>query len=94
MLGNVDVRQVNLAFKVGGLLGSRCHEHRRGMSPREAVELLIAGIALKAGLFRTAAEDATIVPHLSSSIVMMAIVTTVVSPIILKRSFVPIPAKK
>ena len=59
-----------------------------GMSPRGAVELVIAGIALKAGLFATAEGEPTIVNHLFSSVVMMAVVTTVLSPIILKRSFV------
>jgi Kef-type K+ transport system membrane component KefB len=58
-----------------------------GMSPRGAVELVIAGIALKAGLFATANGEPTIVNHLFSSVVMMAVVTTVLSPIILKRLF-------
>ncbi|MGI9385136.1 MAG: cation:proton antiporter, partial [Methyloligellaceae bacterium] len=58
-----------------------------GMSPRGAVELVIAGIALKAGLFETAGGAPTIVNHLFSAVVIMAIVTTVLSPIILKRSF-------
>ncbi len=58
-----------------------------GMSPRGAVELVIAGIALKAGLFATGDGEPTIVNHLFSSVVMMAVVTTVLSPIILKRSF-------
>jgi Kef-type K+ transport system membrane component KefB len=58
-----------------------------GMSPRGAVELVIAGIALKAGLFATGDGEPTIVNHLFSSVVMMAVVTTVLSPIILKRLF-------
>ena len=58
-----------------------------GMSPRGAVELVIAGIALKAGLFVTGDGEPTIVNHLFSSVVMMAVVTTVLSPLILKRSF-------
>lgn len=58
-----------------------------GMSPRGAVELVIAGIALKAGLFTTGDGEPTIVNHLFSSVVMMAVVTTVISPIILKRLF-------
>lgn len=58
-----------------------------GMSPRGAVELVIAGIALKAGLFDTADGEPTIVDYLFSSVVIMAVVTTVLSPIILRRSF-------
>lgn len=55
-----------------------------GMSPRGAVELVIAGIALKAGLF---VGDSVVVAHLFSAVVIMAVVTTVVSPIILSRVF-------
>ena len=55
-----------------------------GMSPRGAVELVIAGIALKAGLL---AGDSKIVTHLFSAVVIMSVVSTVVSPIILARVF-------
>jgi len=55
-----------------------------GMSPRGAVELVIAGIALKAGLF---AGDSLIVTHLFSAVVIMSVVSTVASPIILARVF-------
>ncbi len=55
-----------------------------GMSPRGAVELVIAGIALKAGLL---AGDSEIVTNLFSAIVIMAVVSTVASPIILARVF-------
>ncbi len=58
-----------------------------GMSPRGAVELVIAGIALKAGLFATADGEPTLASYLFSAVVLMAVVTTVLSPIILKRSF-------
>lgn len=58
-----------------------------GMSPRGAVELVIAGIALKAGLFATADGEPTLASHLFSAIVLMAVVTTILSPIILKQSF-------
>ena len=54
------------------------------MSPRGAVELVIAGIALKAGLFATGGG---VVPNLFSSVVVMAVVTTLVSPILLSRMF-------
>ena len=55
-----------------------------GMSPRGAVELVIAGIALKAGLL---AGDSKIVTHLFSAVVIMSVVSTVVSSIILARVF-------
>jgi len=54
------------------------------MSPRDAVELVISGIALKAGLL---AGDSKIVTHLFSAVVIMSVVSTVVSPIILARVF-------
>ena len=55
-----------------------------GMSPRGAVELVIAGIALKSGLF---AAGGGIVTNMFSAVVVMAVVTTAVSPIILSRVF-------
>lgn len=58
-----------------------------GMSPRGAVELVIAGIALKAGLFDKAISDSAVVQNLFSAVVIMAVATTVISPIILKRVF-------
>jgi Kef-type K+ transport system membrane component KefB len=58
-----------------------------GMSPRGAVELVIAGIALKAGLFDTVGVAEPVVENLFSAVVVMAVVTTVLSPIILKRVF-------
>ncbi len=60
-----------------------------GMSPRGAVELVIAGIALKAGLFETGDAPSSIVDNLFSAVVIMAVVTTVVSPIVLRRTFPP-----
>ncbi len=55
-----------------------------GMSPRGAVELVIAGIALQAGLF---VAEGGIVTQLFSAVVIMSVVTTVVSPIVLGRVF-------
>jgi Kef-type K+ transport system membrane component KefB len=55
-----------------------------GMSPRGAVELVIAGVALNAGLF---ASGGGIVKHIFSAVIIMSVVTTVVSPIILARVF-------
>jgi Kef-type K+ transport system membrane component KefB len=56
-----------------------------GMSGRGAVELIIAGVALEAGLFMQPSPPGAIVESLFSSVVIMAIVTTVVAPIVLRK---------
>ena len=55
-----------------------------GMSGRGAVELIIAGVALEAGLFLQPDPPGAIVNGLFSAIVIMAIVTTVATPIALR----------
>ena len=55
-----------------------------GMSARGAVELVIAGIALDAGMFDMPNGGSRIGESLFSSIVIMAVVTTLMVPIILK----------
>ena len=55
-----------------------------GMSGRGAVELIIAGVALEAGLFRHPDPPGAIIEGLFSAIVIMAIVTTVATPIALR----------
>lgn len=55
-----------------------------GMSARGAVELVIAGIALDAGLFDVPSGDSQIPENLFSSIVIMAVVTTLIVPVLLK----------
>jgi len=55
-----------------------------GMSGRGAVELIIAGIALEAGLFLQPTPPGVIVQSLFSAIVIMAVVTTVATPIALR----------
>ena len=55
-----------------------------GMSGRGAVELIIAGVALEAGLFLQPDPPGLIVKSLFSAIVIMAIVTTVATPIALR----------
>jgi Kef-type K+ transport system membrane component KefB len=51
------------------------------MSSRGAVELIIAGIALRAGLFDRGEQVSPIIDNLFSSIVLVAIFTTIASPI-------------
>lgn len=55
-----------------------------GMSGRGAVELIIAGVALEAGLFMQPDPPGLIVQSLFSAIVIMAIVTTVATPVALR----------
>lgn len=56
-----------------------------GMSARGAVELIVAGVALQAGLFLQPSPTPVIVESLFSAIVIMALVTTVLTPILLRR---------
>ncbi len=58
-----------------------------GMSARGAVELVIADIALKAGLFDSLGVVSPVVENVFSSIVIMAVLTTIVTPILLKRIY-------
>jgi Kef-type K+ transport system membrane component KefB len=55
-----------------------------GMSGRGAVELIVAGVALQAGLFSQPVPTPAIVESLFSSIVIMALVTTVLTPVFLR----------
>lgn len=54
-----------------------------GMSARGAVELVIADIALRSGLFTKPDPAPPVVEHLFSAIVLMAVVTTLAPPLIL-----------
>ncbi len=55
-----------------------------GMSGRGAVELIIAGVALREGLFLVPDPPPPIVSSLFSAVVIMAVVTTVLTPILLR----------
>ena len=54
-----------------------------GMSGRGAVELIVAGVALQAGLFAVPTPVPAIVESLFSAIVIMALVTTVLTSVLL-----------
>ncbi len=54
-----------------------------GMSGRGAVELIVAGIALDAGLFLHPQSPPAVISGLFSAVVLMALVTTVVTPVVL-----------
>lgn len=58
-----------------------------GMSARGAVELVIADIALRAGMFSPPGIVSPVLKNLFSAVVIMAIVTTVATPILLKRIY-------
>lgn len=55
-----------------------------GMSGRGAVELIIANLALQAGLFNQPSPPPPILAHMFSAVVIMAVVTTVATPILLR----------
>jgi Kef-type K+ transport system membrane component KefB len=55
-----------------------------GMSARGAVELIIADIALRAGLFTHPEPLPAIVANLFSAVVIMAVVTTLLTPLLLR----------
>jgi Kef-type K+ transport system membrane component KefB len=56
-----------------------------GMSARGAVELVIADIALRAGLFAQPDPPPPVVAYLFSAVVIMALTTTLVAPLLLRR---------
>ncbi len=56
-----------------------------GMSARGAVELVIISIAYQAGLFTQLDNGEPVIAHLFSSLILMAVVTTLLTPIILRR---------
>ena len=58
-----------------------------GMSSRGAVELVVADIALKGGVFIQYGAISPVITHLFSAIVFMAIVTTLVTPALLKAIY-------
>lgn len=58
-----------------------------GMSARGAVELVIADIALQAGMFAPPGVTSPLLDHLFSAVVIMAVLTTVATPILLKRVY-------
>ncbi len=62
-----------------------------GMSARGAVELVIADIALEAGLFDVVPGSAPVVEHIFSAVVIMAVLTTLVTPMLLSRIYSRIP---
>jgi len=58
-----------------------------GMSARGAVELVLADIALKAGILSLPGVVSPILSNLFSAVVIVAIVTTVATPVLLKQIY-------
>lgn len=56
-----------------------------GMSARGAVELIIADIALRAGLFDHPDPPPDVVRYMFSAVVLMALITTLITPIALQQ---------
>lgn len=58
-----------------------------GMSARGAVELIVADIALRAGLFEHPDPPPPVVAQMFSAVVIVAVVTTVAIPIAMRQIF-------
>jgi Kef-type K+ transport system membrane component KefB len=80
----VAARAIGLTRRESAAVGA-------GMSTRGAVELVIADVALEAGLFEVVPGTAPTVEYMFSAVVVMAVVTTLVSPVLLKRIYLRIP---
>lgn len=75
-----------LAARWAGMSAAEASMVGIGMSGRGAVELIIANLALQAGLFSRPDPPPPILAHMFSAIVIMAVVTTVLAPILLRRA--------
>ncbi len=86
---------VSAAF-FGKLLGSGMPAFAVGFTPRQsfgigtamsargAVELIIAGIAMEAGLFTHPSPPPPVIEYLFSAVVIMALFTTLITPIVMR----------
>ncbi len=73
-----------LPARWSGLSGRDSLAVGTGMSVRGAVELIVADVALEAGLFAQPDPAPPEVAHLFSAVVIMALVMTLVAPIVLR----------
>lgn len=93
----IFVMLIVLAAFLGKLIGAGLPAWLVGIAPREslvigtamsargAVELIVASIALQAGLFRQPAPAPPEVAYLFSATVIMALATTIVAPLIMRQ---------
>jgi Kef-type K+ transport system membrane component KefB len=78
------VAGAGLGARLAGLSGATSLVVGFAMNARGAVELIIADVALKAGLFDVPDPPPPQVAHLFSAVVIMALVTTLMTPLALK----------
>lgn len=74
-----------LAARAAGFATRQATAIGAAMNARGAVEIIIAGIALRAGLFDHPQPTPPVIEYLFSAIVIMAIVTTLATPFLLQR---------
>lgn len=79
------VAGAGLAARLTGLSNRESLLVGGAMNARGAVELIIADVALKAGLFEHPSPPPPEVAHLFGAVVIMAIATTLITPLLLKR---------
>ncbi|PLX99648.1 MAG: cation:proton antiporter [Desulfuromonas sp.] len=73
-----------LSARMSGLSNTDALAIGAGMNARGAVELIIADIALRAGIFDLAGRELPIISNMFSAVVIMALVTTLMTPPALK----------
>jgi Kef-type K+ transport system membrane component KefB len=78
-----------LAARLSGLDGREAVAVGAAMNARGAVEIIIADIALRAGLFAHPTPTPDVVRYLFSAVVIMAIVTTLMSPVMMRAALEP-----
>ena len=74
--GAVPAYMTGLSLRESSAIGA-------GMCGRGAVELVVAGIALRAGLFNHPDPVPAEVSYLFSAVVIMAVVTTIAAPLVM-----------
>jgi Kef-type K+ transport system membrane component KefB len=74
-----------VARMAGGFSGRHALAIGAAMNARGAVEIIIAGVALRAGLFNHPQPVPPQIEYLFSAIVIIAIITTLATPIALQR---------
>ena len=80
------VAGAGLTARVMGMTNQESFAIGAGMNARGAVELIIADIALRAGIFSLPAPAPAVIRYMFSAVVIMAIVTTLMTPPALKMA--------
>lgn len=74
-----------IAARLSGFSARQATAIGAAMNARGAVEIIIADIALRAGLFDHPDPTPDVIDYLFSAVVVMAVVTTLASPLMLRR---------